>query len=439
MVPIKVAILYCYADVKIRRPFKRSARVKEFYQCKKVCKAVFILVLSCFCCFCIFSQEAGTETSQINLHLQDRNSPLFVGEKDLLVLRGDENGINPNGSGVHLFIKKKNGVESVLLVETTQDPEGLEDNFAYRATSWNKFNGDEIRMLNGEVLVSESARYSLISSTTEYVSGLGDCFHIYIPSELVYGYSWTRHGTVKIGKGTFVNIRTFTAKYADYTGDFMDNPFMFDFKEAENTVELMEGYNPKAARAFENLGNILYSQGSDELSRELIELLKDKDLKKADVVFAIDTTGSMKDKIDALINEFIPELAASYGSFGDTRFGLLLYRDYTDDYLYKGLPLKFYDLAYGSAHMMNALKMVSIRGLEGGDESEAVYEALYGAMKYCSWRSDAEKIVILIGDAQPHERPRGKSIKVSQEMVLKMAEENNVVLNCIILPDRKHY
>ena len=33
---------------------------------------------------------------------------------------------------------------------------------------------------------------------------------------------------LEIGKGTFINIRTFEKKYADYSGNFMDSPFMFD-------------------------------------------------------------------------------------------------------------------------------------------------------------------------------------------------------------------
>src|SRR5574344_2598687 len=131
--------------------------------------------------------------------------------------------------GVHLYVRKKDAIESVMLVETTKDPAGKEDNFAYRALEYNSINGNEIRYLNGKVLNSRYATYSLVSSTVVTHPALGECFHIYIPPVVEYGYPWSRHGTVPIGKGMFINIRTFSKKYADYGGEFADNPFMFDF------------------------------------------------------------------------------------------------------------------------------------------------------------------------------------------------------------------
>ena len=85
-------------------------------------------------------------------------------------------------AGVNLYIRKKPGMESVMLVETTKDPAGKADNYAYRATEWNAVNGDEIRYLDGKPLVSQYSQYSLISSTVVNHPVLGECFHIYIHS-----------------------------------------------------------------------------------------------------------------------------------------------------------------------------------------------------------------------------------------------------------------
>ena len=49
-------------------------------------------------------------------------------------------------TGYHLYVKKLPEINSVLLTETTKDPLGQEDNYAYRASEWNAINGDEIRM-----------------------------------------------------------------------------------------------------------------------------------------------------------------------------------------------------------------------------------------------------------------------------------------------------
>ena len=76
-----------------------------------------------------------------------------------------------------------------------------------------------------------------------------------------------------------------------------------------------------------------------------------------------------------------------------------------------------------------------IKGFEGGDKPEAVYEALYAGMSYFDWRENSKKKVILIGDAEPHSKPRG-SKKISQEMVAALSEEKGIILDCIILPDK---
>jgi hypothetical protein len=73
---------------------------------------------------------------------------LAIGPGDLRVER-DANG------GFHLFIRKKPGVGSVLLTESTRDPARTEDNYAYRAAEWNAINGNETRILNGVILPPE--------------------------------------------------------------------------------------------------------------------------------------------------------------------------------------------------------------------------------------------------------------------------------------------
>ena len=183
--------------------------------------------------------------------------------------------------GFHLYIEKKSGIESVMLTETTKDPTGQEPNYAYRAKEYNKINGDEIRMLNGEILDSPGAKFSLVDSTVEKNEYFNECFHIFIPEKIIYGYPWSRNGTVTIGKGTFINIRSFEKKYCDYTGKFYDNPFMFDLvvkkvakpKKVKNPVQveptpapepevvLTDEYNPIAAHTFKEIADFMIFSG----------------------------------------------------------------------------------------------------------------------------------------------------------------------------------
>lgn len=150
---------------------------------------------------------------------------LLIGPDDLYILPGNENGTSDEGTGYHLYIRKKPGLESVMLVESAKDPDGKQTNYAYRAKEYNKINGDEKRFLNGKLLESETSKYSLIDSTSEKNSRFGEAFHIYIPETIIFGYSWARSGEVKVADGFFVNIRTFSKKYGDYTGNFSDNSF----------------------------------------------------------------------------------------------------------------------------------------------------------------------------------------------------------------------
>ena len=173
------------------------------------------------------------------------NFSLFCFSQDFSISINDiriETDYSDSGTitGYHLYIKKLDGINSVLLTETTKDPLGLEANYAYRASEWNAVNGDEIRMLDGKKLESEYAKFSIIDSTPQEDKIFGQAFHLYIPTELIYGYPWTRNGIVKVGRGTFINIRSFGAKYADYSAGFGDNPFMFDLGEPVKKPEKKE-------------------------------------------------------------------------------------------------------------------------------------------------------------------------------------------------------
>ena len=393
--------------------------------------------------------------------LSAQNSSLLISKDDIRIEGGS--GKFKDSDGYHLFIRKRPGVESVMLTETTKDPAGNMDNYAYRALEYNSVNGDEIRYLNGKRLSSEMAKFSLIDSTAEKDEQFGQAFHIFIPSTIAYGYEWSRHGTIKIDKGTFINIRAFSKKYGDYTGNFYDNPFMFDLgapvkkpvpaptpipepaplpDAIEEPVVLTDDYNPVAANAFSDIaefngGTLCYSRGPDTLVDDIMDsLARISPKQKVDVIFAIDTTGSMKDDVQKLREDWIPRLIASLKDYGNLRIGLLLYRDYGDTYRLMGLPVKRFEFTDKIEVFTKNLNNFVIYGNEGGDIPEAVYEALYASLAFYKWRIDATRKIILIGDAEPHPSPRGTG-KYSKELVAQTAKAKGVVIDAIIVPDDK--
>ena len=398
-----------------------------------------------------------------------KQQELRISANDIKLIEDKENG------GYHLYVKKNPKVNSILLTETTKDPLGKNDSYAYRAKEYNPINGDEIRYLDGKKLESEGAKYSLLDSTVEKTDFFGDAFHIFIPKTVVYGYEWSRHGEVELGKGTFINIRSFEKPYADYSGDYMDNPFMFDLKVFKKTVKtvrkelkkvekkeipqpveepevldepeeleepevleeviLTDNYNPVASEKFSEISKeMLYSKGPETLIEDIGKILETfVKAEKLDIVFAIDATGSMKDDIDKLRADLIPEIKRIFSKENDVRIAVLFYRDYGDTFKYMDLPVKCFDFTRNFETFKEQLYSIKILGREGGDIPEAVYEAMFAASEFYKWRGDAQKEIILIGDAEPHPVPRGTG-KYSKDYVMAVADSRNIKIHSILLP-----
>ena len=393
-----------------------------------------------FCIFFVLSSVFSQEVTKSGLH---------IGFEDLYII--PDRDVDSKIRGFHLYVRKKNEINSIMLTETTKDVSGKSDNYAYRTKEYNKINGDEIRVLNGKPLDSEYAKYSLIDSTPERNERFGSAFHIYIPKEIEFGYPWSRNGKVVIGKGTFLNIRTFSEPYADYSGSFYDNPFMFDLGKASDVVEktvsankkeevvvLTDEYNPVASEKFDEISDfMIYSKGPETIVSDIMQSLMQVNPKqKVDIVFVLDSTGSMKDDVEKLRKEWILELTKTLKDFGELRLGLLLYRDYVDSYRYNGLPVRFFKFTSDINSFTRNLNNFSIKGTEGGDIPEAVYEGLYAGIKFFDWDKNAQKKIILIGDAEPHPVPRGTG-KYTKELVVQLAKENSITINAIITPDEK--
>ncbi|MDR2543438.1 MAG: hypothetical protein LBC80_08340, partial [Treponema sp.] len=237
------------------------------------------------------------------LPLQAQDLSLNSGDL-LLELRAD--------GGYHLFIRKKPDIASVLLTESTRDPNMRADNYAYRAGEWNPINGDEIRLLNGVPISRESGIYSLISSTVVNHPALGETFHIYLPYILYYGYPETRHGSVYLIDGTYLNIRTFALPFADYRGAFRDNPFTLEVRqeriEPPTGIYLDEAFEAFTEIARAGSGALGLVQSPAEIVLQIRELLEREAGKQLDLVICLDTTGSMRPYIDPIREKLIPML-----------------------------------------------------------------------------------------------------------------------------------
>jgi hypothetical protein len=366
-------------------------------------KRIFLVFLCTAVCISLSAQDLSITTDDLRLELR------------------------PEG-GFHLFIRKKPDIASVLLTESTRDPNMQADNYAYRAGEWNAINGDEIRLLNGVPIPRESGIYSLVSSTVVNHPVLGQSFHIYIPYILYYGYEGSRYGEIYLTDGTYLNIRAFQLPYADYRGRFRDNPFMLEAKQ-EPLSGPPEGYMREAVASFAEIarsgsGDLILAPGPDEVVDLIRSVLQSERGKTLDLVICLDTTNSMRKYIDAVRQRLIPMLEELLGSFPSFRIGMVLYKDYYDEYLTRIVPF-----TSDFTRFQRDLNAIVVRG--GGDIPEAVYEALHEGATRFSWEAQA-RIMLLIGDAPAHPRPRGR---ITKPIVDSAITERNIKVHAMVLPE----
>lgn len=114
-----------------------------------------------------------------------------------------------------------------------------------------------------------------------------------------------------------------------------------------------------------------------------------------DVVFVLDTTGSMSLYIDQM-KTFIRNYSSKIKEMNG-RVGLVVYRDAGDEYTAK----KVSDLQSDTTDLLNQLDRVTVDG--GGDDPEAALHASMVAMNEMKWQKGATKAIILLTDAGYHE------------------------------------
>ncbi len=145
---------------------------------------------------------------------------------------------------------------------------------------------------------------------------------------------------------------------------------------------------------------------------------------KIDIVFVLDTTGSMSGLIQTA-KEKIWSIATTMASAQPTpeiRIGLVGYRDRGDQYV-----TKVVDLSDDLDSVYAALMDFEAGG--GGDTPESVNQALYDAVHHMSWSEgeQAYQVVFLVGDAPPHMDYN----EVRYPEIIASALEKGIVINTI--------
>jgi hypothetical protein len=118
-----------------------------------------------------------------------------------------------------------------------------------------------------------------------------------------------------------------------------------------------------------------------------------------DLVFVLDTTGSMRHEIADLQANLIGIVRVLSRLAGSLQVGLVAFKDQGDEYLTQAFPLR--PMSSGAAAaLVDFVGRLSAKG--GGDDPEPVDEALRVALAM-PWRAEAMGQIIVIGDAPAHE------------------------------------
>ena len=141
-----------------------------------------------------------------------------------------------------------------------------------------------------------------------------------------------------------------------------------------------------------------------------------------DVVFAVDTTGSMGGLLDGAKRTVwsIATHIRKTDPDADLRIGLVAYKDVGDEYVTKPFSLTTdLDAVYG--------ELASYVAAGGGDTPEDVDAALDDSLHKMKWREGAKKLIFVVGDAPPASRGEVPTFDV----LAREAKSAGIVINTI--------
>lgn len=125
-----------------------------------------------------------------------------------------------------------------------------------------------------------------------------------------------------------------------------------------------------------------------------------KECEKIDLMFLVDTTGSMIDSIRDVrfyISYILDELTQKHK---DVRFAVSGVEDHPI-YPYGEMVNRPYDLIHGFSYDTGSIEKVSdyLSPIYGGDLSESYAYALRSASNEAGWRDDAKRFIVLFADS----------------------------------------
>lgn len=218
------------------------------------------------------------------------------------------------------------------------------------------------------------------------------------------------------------------------------NPKASKVNKKRASQSVCVGFNQKKMNALMTHSENAYNSETDtEYSLDFEKEIKNpKDVSAIDIVFLIDTTGSMNAYIAGVkrfLRKVMRDAEAYISNFIKTedvvRFGIVLYRDYSDnEYVTQVIDLDT------RSNVKSSLNAIVCKG--GDDSAEAVLAGIEAAVTKISWREQSEKFIFHALDAPPHGVEYGadsdtQAESLNTEDVLLSMREQKIDYNIIKL------
>jgi hypothetical protein len=159
---------------------------------------------------------------------------------------------------------------------------------------------------------------------------------------------------------------------------------------------LADSISPASVTATLGVGETLTVEKTVTITEDVTTAL-------VDVLFLVDTTGSMGVVIDAAQDNASAILSSASG-LGDVHFGVARYEDFPESPFGSGGNVPFdliQNLTANTTAVSDAIDALS--PFSGGDTPESQLVALSSSASEVSWRTDSTRIIIWFGDAPGHD------------------------------------
>ncbi len=230
--------------------------------------------------------------------------------------------------------------------------------------------------------------------------------------------------------------RTIVVTAIDKSGNSAKTPIVFTIKpmekeeepDEEEIITEPERYDDRTVDSFKDIANRtggknLISQSPENLPDKIIQAINEStegyDGDDLDLIFVIDSTGSMSDDIDYVKQELKSILRTITDKFQFANLGMVLYKDRGDEFVTKTYPF---------TQDLNLFKMQidSVKPQGGGDKPEAIVDALKTSITEFDWTA-GKRVIILMGDAPPHQYSVDGKHRTMED-VYDMATSNDITI-----------